>query len=70
MSLKKSNEKVTFDVNTPYGKISVQFIILEVLNETDYIYLAYAQKRIAIIQNKVDGWYLVKDKDLISFTAL
>ena len=59
-------DKVDVVVKTTYGNIIVTFLIIDVL--AGQTYLAYAQKRIAVLLYTANGeWNMIQDKDLIGF---
>lgn len=59
-------DKVDVVVKTTYGNIIVTFLIIDVL--AGQTYLAYAQKRIAVLLYTANGeWNMIQDKYLIGF---
>jgi len=61
-------DTVDITVKVNYGEITVTFLIIDIINQRDYHFLAYAQQRLAKIQWKADKkWHLYEDMDLISF---
>lgn len=64
-------DTVTILVDTNYAKVSVDFLIIDVLSDTNYIYLGYAQGRVARIQYKADKqWYHQDDVDILPKLAV
>ena len=52
--------------NKNYGEFVIDFLLIEMRDEIDRIYFAYAQGRVAKVQYKVDGkWYILNDVDIL-----
>ena len=62
----KIGDKIEVLVTTDYGVVTVEFLIIDVISAGNYIFLGYAQNRVARLQYKADSlWYFQGDIDVI-----